>query len=174
MHGVVPALLTWKAQPREGRCSAARAKRFSTTHVGSLPRPNGTDRPGGEDDAELRRMVADVVTRQRAIGIDIVNEGEYTKGGDWLSFVEDRFPGFEERPPAGERPLIVRGKEEKNSPTSTTLPPSAARSSTRRADSYPRAPTGCAPVRGVIQGRPSSGARSRCSEATQAGHGCAS
>ena len=33
-------------------------------------------------------------------GIDIVNEGEYTKGGDWLSYVEYRFGGFEERPPA--------------------------------------------------------------------------
>jgi hypothetical protein len=56
------------------------SKKILTTHVGSLPRPNGTDRPGGEDDAELRRMVADVVTRQREIGIDVINEGEYTKG----------------------------------------------------------------------------------------------
>ena len=78
-----------------------RQRRILTTHVGSLPRPNGTDRPGGEDDAELRRMVADVVARQREIGIDVINEGEYTKGGDWLSYVDDRFGGFEARPPAG-------------------------------------------------------------------------
>jgi hypothetical protein len=43
------------------------SKTILTTHVGSLPRPNGTDRPGGEGDTELRRMVADVVTRQREI-----------------------------------------------------------------------------------------------------------
>jgi 5-methyltetrahydropteroyltriglutamate--homocysteine methyltransferase len=56
-----------------------------TTHVGSLPRPDGTDRPGGEDDAALREMVKGVVARQREAGIDVINEGEYTKGGDWLS-----------------------------------------------------------------------------------------
>jgi len=87
------------------------SKKILTTHVGSLPRPNGTDRPGGEDDAALRRMVADVVARQRAIGIDVINEGEYTKGGDWLSYVDDRFGGFEARPPAGGKPIILQGKD---------------------------------------------------------------
>jgi 5-methyltetrahydropteroyltriglutamate--homocysteine methyltransferase len=81
------------------------------THVGSLPRPDGTDRPGGEDDAALRDMVEGVVARQRAIGIDVVNEGEYTKGGDWLSYVEDRFGGFEARPPEGGTPVIMQGKD---------------------------------------------------------------
>jgi len=81
------------------------------THVGSLPRPDGTDRPGSENDAALREMVKDVVTRQRAIGIDVVNEGEYTKGGDWLSYVDERFGGFEARPPAGGVPLIMQGKD---------------------------------------------------------------
>jgi 5-methyltetrahydropteroyltriglutamate--homocysteine methyltransferase len=87
------------------------SRKILTTHVGSLPRPNGTDRPGGEDDAELRRMVADVVARQREIGIDVINEGEYTKGGDWLSYVDDRFGGFEARPPAGGKPIILQGKD---------------------------------------------------------------
>ena len=87
------------------------SKKILTTHVGSLPRPNGTDRPGGEDDAELRRMVADVVARQRETGIDVINEGEYTKGGDWLSYVDDRFSGFEARPPAGGKPIILQGKD---------------------------------------------------------------
>jgi 5-methyltetrahydropteroyltriglutamate--homocysteine methyltransferase len=49
--------------------------------------------------------------RQRAIGIDIINEGEYTKGGDWLSYVDDRFDGFEVRPPAGGTPIILQGKD---------------------------------------------------------------
>ena len=61
------------------------SRKILTTHVGSLPRPDGTDRPGREGDADLRDMVAHVVARQRAIGIDVINEGEYTKGGDWLS-----------------------------------------------------------------------------------------
>jgi 5-methyltetrahydropteroyltriglutamate--homocysteine methyltransferase len=55
--------------------------------------------------------VADVVARQREIGIDVVNEGEYTKGGDWLSYVDSRFGGFEARPPAGGKPLILQGKD---------------------------------------------------------------
>jgi 5-methyltetrahydropteroyltriglutamate--homocysteine methyltransferase len=82
-----------------------------TTHVGSLPRPDGTDRPGGEDDAGLRSLVAGVVERQRAIGLDVINEGEYTKGGDWLSYVDNRFGGFEARPPAGGKPIILQGKD---------------------------------------------------------------
>jgi len=87
------------------------AAKILTTHVGSLPRPDGTDRAGGEDDAALRQMVADVVARQRNIGVDVINEGEYTKGGDWLSYVDNRFSGFEARPPAGGKPLILQGKD---------------------------------------------------------------
>ena len=34
-----------------------------TTHVGSLPRPDGTDRAGAEDDAAIREMVKAVVAR---------------------------------------------------------------------------------------------------------------
>jgi 5-methyltetrahydropteroyltriglutamate--homocysteine methyltransferase len=85
--------------------------RILTTHVGSLPRADGTDRPGGEDEPALRQSVADVVARQREIGIDIVNEGEYTKGGDWLAYVDDRFDGFEARPPADGKPIILQGKD---------------------------------------------------------------
>jgi len=47
-----------------------------TTHVGSLPRPDGTERPDRADNANLRDVIADVVARQRAIGIDVINEGE--------------------------------------------------------------------------------------------------
>jgi 5-methyltetrahydropteroyltriglutamate--homocysteine methyltransferase len=87
------------------------SERILTTHVGSLPRADGTDRAGGEDETTLRRSVADVVARQREIGIDIVNEGEYTKGGDWLAYVDDRFDGFEARPPADGKPIILQGKD---------------------------------------------------------------
>ena len=73
-------------------------KRILTTHVGSLPFE-------GQD-------VEWVVRKQRSIGLDLVNEGEYTKGGDWLSYVETRFGGFEPRPPApGAVPLIAQGRD---------------------------------------------------------------
>ena len=87
------------------------AKKILTTHVGSLPRPDGTDLAGGEDETTLRKMVAGVVARQREAGIDVINEGEYAKGGDWLSYVDSRFDGFEARPPQGGKPLILQGKD---------------------------------------------------------------
>jgi len=72
-----------------------------TTHVGSLPAPESLT---GE--AAVRRLVES----QRQTGLDIINEGEYTKGGDWLSFTDDRFGGFT----PGERkgpPMITLGKD---------------------------------------------------------------
>ena len=86
--------------------------RILTTHVGSLPFLPGMDHSTFDDDAKLRDSVDAVVARQREVGIDIVNEGEYSKGGDWLSFIETRFGGFEEQErPANETPLITWGKD---------------------------------------------------------------
>ena len=45
-------------------------------------------------DAELRTAVRDVVEAQRRAGVDIVNEGELTKGGSWVVFISSRFSGF--------------------------------------------------------------------------------
>ena len=75
--------------------------RILTTHVGSLPAPVGVS---GE--AAVRQLVE----QQRLAGLDIINEGEYTKGGDWLSFTDDRFGGFT----AGARkgpPIVTLGKD---------------------------------------------------------------
>jgi 5-methyltetrahydropteroyltriglutamate--homocysteine methyltransferase len=86
--------------------------RILTTHIGSLPYIEPLDETSADYEAALRRSVHAVVRKQREIGIDVVNEGEYTKGGDWLSFVETRFGGFEERPrPEGELPLIMQGRD---------------------------------------------------------------
>jgi 5-methyltetrahydropteroyltriglutamate--homocysteine methyltransferase len=86
--------------------------RILTTHVGSLPFLPDMDHSTFDDDAKLRAATNTVVRMQRDIGIDIVNEGEYTKGGDWLSFIETRFGGFEDQErPAGQTPLINWGKD---------------------------------------------------------------
>lgn len=86
--------------------------RILTTHVGSLPNLSPLDEHAPDYDAKLRVAVRDVVAKQRELKIDIINEGEYTKGGDWLSFVESRFSGFEARDwPEGEKPLLARGKD---------------------------------------------------------------
>ena len=73
------------------------SEKLLTTHVGSLP--------SGES-------VQWVVARQKETGLDLINEGEYTKGGDWLSYMETRFGGFEPRPPEpGTVPLIAQGRD---------------------------------------------------------------
>ena len=53
-----------------------------TTHVGSLPGPPDFDASAAHDDVALRSAVQWVVDQQRAVGLDIINEGEITKGGD--------------------------------------------------------------------------------------------
>lgn len=83
--------------------------RILTTHVGSLPEliPLAAD----DGPARMREAVAAIVARQKSIGLDVINEGEVTKGGDWLSYVDERFGGFEERPADGSKPLIQQGKD---------------------------------------------------------------
>jgi 5-methyltetrahydropteroyltriglutamate--homocysteine methyltransferase len=87
------------------------SEKILTTHVGSLPYLIELDKAALDYEAKLREAVAAVVAKQRALGIDVVNEGEYTKGGDWLSYVEDRFGGFEARPPKSGVHLLARGKD---------------------------------------------------------------
>jgi 5-methyltetrahydropteroyltriglutamate--homocysteine methyltransferase len=79
-----------------------------TTHAGSLPDPEGLGRH--DAGAGVRGPVEDIVRQQREIGLDIINEGEWTKGGDWLAYVEERFSGFEQRPPKG-LPVLLQGKD---------------------------------------------------------------
>ena len=82
-----------------------------TTHVGSLPYLTDLqpEAPGYEE--RLDAGVAAVMERQRALGIDVLNEGDYTKGGDWLGYLENRFGGFEQRPPKEGVHLLARGKD---------------------------------------------------------------
>ena len=82
-----------------------------TTHVGSLPFLSLDKGVAVGDQSHLADDVAAIVTRQRDIGIDIVNEGEYTKGGDWLRYMQNRFGGFTEISVGDEKPLIERGKD---------------------------------------------------------------
>jgi 5-methyltetrahydropteroyltriglutamate--homocysteine methyltransferase len=79
--------------------------RILTTHVGSLIRPKALldaakDSDPAHRDAhaqELKRAVADVVSRQAKAGIDVVNDGEFGKSG-WANYSLERLSGFERRP----------------------------------------------------------------------------
>ncbi len=84
--------------------------------MGSLPAPPGLD-PGAADyESELTRHVAAIVRRQAAIGIDIVSDGELSKG-HWLAYLNDRLGGFERQPPAGTEPsLLMQGEDHRQFP----------------------------------------------------------
>ncbi|MGO8924917.1 MAG: cobalamin-independent methionine synthase II family protein [Xanthobacteraceae bacterium] len=82
-----------------------------TTHVGSLPFLSLDKGVAIGDESHLADDVAAIVARQREIGIDIINEGEYAKGGDWLRYMQNRFGGFTEIAVGDEKPLIERGKD---------------------------------------------------------------
>ena len=79
--------------------------RMLTTHVGSLPRPDGVaalllkkEREEPYDPAELdalvREGVAEVVARQRGAGVDVVSDGEMSKIA-YSTYAKDRLTGFE-------------------------------------------------------------------------------
>ena len=78
--------------------------RILTTHVGSLPRPpelidflfkkdNGEAYDQAAFDACLTQAVDDIVQRQKALGIDVVSDGEMGKIG-YSTYLKDRLTGF--------------------------------------------------------------------------------
>ena len=79
--------------------------RILTTHTGSLPRPEDLiallrqrDAGGATDaaacTARVGSAVDDVVRKQRAVGLDIVNDGEQGKP-DYSTYIKDRLTGFD-------------------------------------------------------------------------------
>jgi 5-methyltetrahydropteroyltriglutamate--homocysteine methyltransferase len=81
------------------------------THVGSLPFLSLDNGIATGDATRLAADVAAVVARQREIGIDLINEGEYSKGGDWLRYMQTRFAGFTDIEAPEGKPLIEQGKD---------------------------------------------------------------
>jgi 5-methyltetrahydropteroyltriglutamate--homocysteine methyltransferase len=80
------------------------ADRILTTHVGSLPRPKdliallyarerGETYDGDVMTARTREAVAEVVAKQREVGIDVINDGEASKL-IYSTYVVDRLTGF--------------------------------------------------------------------------------
>ncbi|MBM3516430.1 MAG: cobalamin-independent methionine synthase II family protein [Alphaproteobacteria bacterium] len=78
-------------------------ERILTTHVGSLPRPDDlvallTAQERGQADAaalqaRLAQAVREVVAKQRAVGVDVVNDGEMGKI-NYATYVKERLTGF--------------------------------------------------------------------------------
>lgn len=81
-------------------------RRILTTHSGSLPRPpqlaallQAKDSGKEYDDAalasEVRASVFDVVRRQAAVGLDVVNDGEHSKSS-FTAYLRTRLSGLSE------------------------------------------------------------------------------
>ena len=83
--------------------------RVLATHVGSLIRPpklieflraleanRPIDEPAHE--ACLKESVAEVVRQQAEAGVDIVSDGEFSKGRNWAFYIHGRLSGIERRP----------------------------------------------------------------------------
>jgi len=85
------------------------AERILTTHVGSLIRPpkliefwraieDGKPCDETAFEACLTESVADVVRQQAEVGIDIVSDGEFSKGVNWAFYIFKRLSGITVRP----------------------------------------------------------------------------
>jgi 5-methyltetrahydropteroyltriglutamate--homocysteine methyltransferase len=85
------------------------ADRILTTHVGSLVRPpNLVEFLHKIEDAQpydqaayetcLRQSIDEVVQRQARAGIDIISDGEFSKGRNWAFYIHDRLTGVLTRP----------------------------------------------------------------------------
>src|SRR5215471_8795379 len=100
--------------------------RILTAHAGSLPRPDDVRdmvlaKARGEPydqaalDARLRSAVAEIVKRQVACGLDVVNDGELSKP-NFTDYVSARIAGCENRPGTGFRRLSMTARDETKFP----------------------------------------------------------
>ncbi len=97
--------------------------RVRTTHVGSLVRPpelieflhkieDGQPYDKAAYEACLKQSIEKVVRQQAEAGIDIVSDGEFSKGRNWAFYVHDRLSGVTARPLTSEEakdPLAAVG-----------------------------------------------------------------
>src|SRR5262245_23457787 len=100
------ALVYRKCNKRErDRTMKRSTNRIRTTHVGSLPRPadllemmDARDKSGGADpkayEQRLRSAVSEIVNKQVELGIDVVDDGEYSKPS-FVTYINQRLGGFE-------------------------------------------------------------------------------
>jgi 5-methyltetrahydropteroyltriglutamate--homocysteine methyltransferase len=89
--------------PRGRNAVKTSTDRMLTTHIGSLPRPpallaamraHEAGQSNGAYASTLRAAVADVVKRQVALGLDIIDDGEFSKPG-FIHYINTRLGGFE-------------------------------------------------------------------------------
>ena len=91
--------------------------RILTTHVGALQRPQHLSKAMSEHGewtpavlTDLRASVAEVVARQEATGIDIVDDGEFGKTL-WMWYIRDRMDGIEGREWSPDAEPLMKGRD---------------------------------------------------------------
>jgi 5-methyltetrahydropteroyltriglutamate--homocysteine methyltransferase len=98
--------------------------RILTTHAGSLPRPpelldlvkNGDSAfEQGTNYDLLRNAVSEIVRRQVALGIDVIDDGEYGKPS-FVSYINERLGGYEVDTRAGPRNQWLSSREGRSFP----------------------------------------------------------
>ncbi len=87
--------------------------RILTTHTGSLPSIEALAGTEADYEPRLAAAVAEVVAQQRSTGLNVINEGEYTKGGDWLSFMDGRLGGCEIASGGKAGSALFKGREQR-------------------------------------------------------------
>src|SRR2546427_7491894 len=92
-------------ESRRSQGMSAGIDRILTTHVGSLPRSQAVtevlfarereeSRDRARDDAVITAAVAEVVSRQVGVGIDLVSDGEMSKIS-YATYIARRLSGFD-------------------------------------------------------------------------------
>ena len=99
--------------------------RILTTHAGSLPRPpelldvlksgDGAALEQGTNAERLRSAVSEIVRRQTALGIDVIDDGEYGKPS-FVSYINERLGGYEVDTRAGPRNQWLSSREGRSFP----------------------------------------------------------
>jgi 5-methyltetrahydropteroyltriglutamate--homocysteine methyltransferase len=106
---------TWRSQEENASQAGSHMRsstdRILTTHVGNLPAPRALWVDSKVDQAQLQAAVNDIVKQQRSVGLDIINEGEATKDGNWVQFINERLTGFEPRPVGASVHLLMQSKD---------------------------------------------------------------
>src|ERR1700737_4334503 len=99
-------------------------ERILVSHAGTLPRPPeimALMGKGAASEAELAERlpaaVAEIVRKQVAAGVDIVNDGEIPKRGTFSSYIQERIEGIEPRTFSvgeGPPPRDVNGRDRRD------------------------------------------------------------
>jgi 5-methyltetrahydropteroyltriglutamate--homocysteine methyltransferase len=99
--------------------------RILTTHAGSLPRPpellelvksgDGAAFDQGGNAQRLRTAVSEIVRRQAALGVDVIDDGEYGKPS-FVSYINERLGGYEVDTRAGPRNQWLSSREGRSFP----------------------------------------------------------